>query len=535
MKTMKKLTALVLTVLLLFSLASCRATGPISYFEYEPLPTSNNYTAAAKIGELEEFQVSQKSGNLILFQKTLPDQSIYKVLNMKTGSYVKTLDDLASDADTYAIILKPNYFTVQKIQDSKVVSITLHDINGQVIATDESATPADISTLASDELLLFADKLYEVDPDTRAITLLSEVGKFNLLRSVNGKIGDYLCIDMLDLKNSLVIVDKTGVMISSYTRKTEYDLEAQLELANGSILFQYTELLSSNASSYDYVEINKISGKAEELKYNIISEIFDPKTGSVTQVDTEFIIDDISHYNEDNLLCIYEIENHKLSETMDYVFSDNNLKIKSRISESFDSFEATMIFPLSETIYSAVGRDGLYRLVTKDGKVLKTLSQNDYYTIRGNLKGDYFYTDDAIYKLADLSVVYDLKTEKKTVIGATANCFILNSVTTTENGTILNTYYRFDGQNLTTIFAAGDPNYADKAWGGYLSSINCYLIAEKDPATGKYNNKVYSVGGTLLTTIEQNTDVATMPSVSVVHSYNGFCVMQFDGMFYLFL
>ena len=232
---------------------------------------------------------------------------------------------------------------------------------------------------------------------------------------------------------TILVYNTKFEFISAYTMPSFAEDASCYILNNGNVLIQYVVELDPYAEEYDYYEKNDL-GATE--KYDLVVEIFAPKTGKVTAKDNDFVIAyvetsrdmydatyDNNPYTDDfeNIAYIFPIVDKKVDTSMihmDLVLMDNNGKATKSLKIA-DGQLAELPEKIADDKYIVETVYG-YAMVTLKGKTLVSFN-NDLEFAGGCIVGE-----RAVYNL-NMESVYDLVANKAEVIGSIGNTLFIKA------------------------------------------------------------------------------------------------------------
>ncbi len=307
-------------------------------------------------------------------------------------------------------------------------------------------------------------------------------------------------------------------------------------LRNGNIYIQYLVKLPDDAEDYDVYFENKsnvsittpdiyssssvilpttsTATDAEPAKYNIITEIFDIRDGSVKEVDVDFMIEKVI-YNEDlegayatkddfkdNLARIRRIDN-KGAAVSELVVLDNKLKIKSTSNDIIGGIAVSDIKCVADSTFFVKDTLGRMHFVV-DGVAMQTLSAANY-----NEK--YIYTDQTVYNY-ELTALYDLAANNYTVLKAGATSLVVG---TKSGGNVTAAVIYTNTGSVVTLIAP------DSTSTSYLVYENGLYAVSRTTEEGKTVFDYYNEAGTLLGTYDKLFDLTICSPDGTVLAQSG--------------
>ncbi len=407
MKKSKILILCTLVACLAVLLSSCGTLGILKYANDEySAPVAVN--TATKLPSLSGILVDSRE-ELVLLQKTEYitdsvtgyDKSTLTVFNLAKGEAVLTVSEPNEKTD-YSISLDSigttPYFIVTERVDGEVSSQKVYDASGAMIAN----TSKDAEYIKMLDDFKFGYAVYTLDSDNKIVQLgtLDELVDMSVADTFSR---DYAYIMS---ENGISVMTTLGEYLSVYTYKSQYTKISEGILANGNVYVQYFDILPDDAKKFDLY--------TDGSKANLITEIFNVKSGSVKNANVDFIctlgfggedMDTYSTYEDGfklNTAHIQSIVDNRIEERSVLAVIDNKLNIKAVGDDTvpcFDDWDC-----ISKGRFVVEDDFGTYHFIS-NGKIIKSVDSDmvDY-------NSSYVFSESTIYDL-DFSVVLDL-TEK---------------------------------------------------------------------------------------------------------------------------
>ena len=441
MKKVRLISLIALTLCFMMVFASCGGGNAIKYFEND-YEEAKMISASSKIEGIGVYKSGM--GNLALFVDTQELKVVYKVYNISTGAVVFTQEILNGAASAIDVDVSEiddvAYFvvTTYNVSDNEITNAKLYSANGGAPIAETTANPE--YDEFCDEVIVFGGAAYTVDKNG-AIAKAFDIDDFNPLFDADASSEDYYYVFE---DYSVAVYDKQGEFVNGYKVNVFVDYCEMWVLGDGNVLIQKTQALPDDAEKYDFFE--------DDVKWNLITEIFKVKSGTVKTVDVDFIIDNFETVKDPkaygfkekfdlNLANICYIVDRYIDDSTDtYAFLDNKLNVKATIDDVVKGAEWFEL--VADDTFLIEDEFGICHIVNKNGKVIKSVSNLD----GSNEK--YLWTKNAIYNY-DFEKVYDLKANKCEVDYSLSSALILKKYT--PDGI---EYARFNDGTVTQIKAA---------------------------------------------------------------------------------
>ncbi len=373
-----------------------------------------------EVSELKNANLVEYDGNLALFTKEVkdkPDETELLVYNLKTNSIVwketETADDEIGVELNEVYYYKDVYscFTVtiesdgKEESDASSVTTTFYSESGDEIASSEQMTYVD-SVL---DLLFFNEKCYRIDA-SGAISYAFDYSALARVPDVEEKFENQY---YEFTENGVAVYDDKLTFVSKYTiDKVEARIGGCTVLENGNVFIQYTVEVDPYSEDYDYIRVED----GESVKYDLVSEIFNPKKNSAKEIECNYAIE----YSE-NLLSnngesasYYGINTEKYA-VVGYGYKLVDKRITNEVPLTIDEkgkvtdfgelngspIEYIYLFDTNRWVVGTM--DGEY-MIDSDGKILGDITEATY--IGKNM----LYANGKIYN-SDLTTVKDLAAE----------------------------------------------------------------------------------------------------------------------------
>ncbi len=526
-------------------------------------------------GNLITFFEYLEPDNSVMLDAAVYD-SVYRIYNLKTDSIVATLttDYQHNTTITYGSISDVEYFIAETSDYSGVVTgATLYNSNGAVIAS----TTVDPKHKQLCDDFKFGGKIFSTDKNGEIVELGDASGFFDYTSvtaagedfmyvvgssaiAVYDKFGNALSsypvkthLNYTALYSSVSSSSIFSSDIPWSDAEVYYPIINSLQtslrslgdmsytfkcgaLRNGNIYIQYLVKLPDDAEDYDVYFENKsnvsittpdiyasssivlpttsTATDAEPAKYNVITEIFDIRDGSVKEVDVDFMIEKVI-YNEDlegayatkddfndNLARIRRIDN-KGAAVSELVVLDNKLKIKSTSNDIIGGIAVSDIKCVADSTFFVKDTLGRMHFVV-DGVAMQTLSAANY-----NEK--YIYTDQTVYNY-ELTALYDLAANNYTVLEAGATSLVIGKKS---GGNVTAAVIYTNTGAVVTLIAP------DSTSTSYLVYENGLYAVSRTTEEGKMVFDYYNEAGTLLGTYDKLFDLTVCSPDGTVLAQSG--------------
>lgn len=414
---MKKIiisTALLLAMI--FSLASCSFGGGL---KTKSILVTENYEAPVTLKTSEKVTAlngKTLSGgdtsyyNLILFS----NEDDYFVFNALTGQNVKTLDK----DDEPDIILRDAYFTVA-ITDDDETTTTLYDANGNELASYDGEVAA--SRIAND-LIVFDDKVYRVDYETLAVTLVKTYGPFEKRLDDLYSVGEYyyyaeddgVVFEAYDLKLALV---GSWTMPFDFENAEDYEL---YPLSNGNIIAQVIEALPDSFEEFSYLEDGR---KMLVTTYLIETD------GDYKKLKADYVIDDVEPSEDDdifnskkvnNLAWITNFEDGRLGAASRLVAISDKGAVSELFTDLDELGEADDFYQINDKVFIYSTNNGNRYFIDAEGNIIGDVTGLISYSITES-----FFVCDGVSYDYNLNKLLDLDADGYEVYATLNNSVIL--------------------------------------------------------------------------------------------------------------
>lgn len=298
---------------------------------------------------------------------------------------------------------------------------------------------------------------------------------------------DYLYAwELSETTRKIQVFNKEGVCQVEYDYPQTVAMANPFLLNNGNIFVQEF-LYAQEGEEYDY----EYAFAYESYKFKINNKIIDYKTGEVTKIKFDYLVNDLSSYytqendgsdfpfilkeGKENQAYLVKIINKAPANKTDYVVLDNSMNIVYTVkndSLAESTYGYSEVYAMKDAYVGTIeyGNDSVSYLFDYDGNIKCGIPENlvDY-------TDKYIVTENAIFDYS-LNKVYDFETSD--LVKGTDGSFEVEVHGNEVIMTVINAYtgsdyetYRFDGSKPALI-ADGIDTEAD-----YLDS--CYVVEDE--------------------------------------------------------
>ncbi len=501
--------ALVLCIAVL-ALASCSGTmsfRDVYSSELQALPLEVNRSEEFKLPDGCKYLHSMDDGIIVYTDEDTtanpPTGKLY-VYSIDTGKVAFSIAAARADSVDIKTYASLNLLWTCGIGDDGEIKTTVYDYSGNKFAEAEGLV--EIET--DGNWFTFDYTVFYVDSVTEEIKNFGKYTDFDYpdaLEYDSVIIGDYIVAN--------VSTDEIRYYDLEFNYLSKYQLPTYVEdgriycLSGGNALIQYSVELDSLAEEYDFAEPG-----SEFRKFDLVTILFDPKSGGEKEIDFEYRIANITRRPEgktsdsqyyafsdrftdkiENIGTVVPIENQRVCgyNDMEFVSVSNNGSVVG-VFPKIDG-ETVIVAPLDGDLSLAtpifgLGGEKAY-LLDKNFDIITAVDdiENFEYTGFGIVLGDKVYDKE-------LNVILDTS-EYDSVIARTDVSMLLLKTEAPQfvGGPDINKYYRFDKNGLTEI-KAPDGKTASVIVNSYYEY---YTVTYTDDAAN-VRRTVYALDGTLL-------------------------------------
>ncbi len=508
MKKHNKFIVLALFLASMTFLFSCRiGLGALKYVEADD--KQSTVFSNARVINLPGTRQGEAVGGLIELKDTTSGNPTHYVYSLDKGNYVYQYQNLNYDTQvSIDLFTIPNtsttYFTVTKTNlEGDIIDKELYDGNGNFI--DRCQTNAMV-TVIKEELIVFNEVAYSLtnskDSGSSLFEEAFEVDEFANLDGISYVSKDYFYYEVSSPIDGILVTDRQGAPVSTYTFKTWFSQHAHYYLQDGRIAIQYYEVLPEDENRYDFTISYSYSSL---MKIKLHTEIFNPKNGNVSKKHVKFVISSVDPLEGEkakyNTAVINRIEDKKINENSEYVILKNNLGIKASFNDVVEN--CSSVEKISDDFYLVSDDFGQTHVIDGKGKTVRTIKNNTL-----NHNGAYIWTDSAIYNY-DFDKVLDLKAKEYVIEHTLGNTFILSK--TTLLGTEYYSYHNGIERSLNSSVTGENYYSCDEILGIYWSKFEA-----NTPSYSYYNGE----GKLLFSSIDASYEVIAKTDKCVLIALN---------------
>ena len=517
---MKKLRIFSLLALLLCAVMLLSACGSVKnakmtsiYREVKPVSDTPRLQTATQLQE-DGWNIESFDRNLAVFFDCESEQSVYRVLNMNTGTVVGTYRDSAA-TENEAEIKTEHEITLYTLSEfpepvsyyivsakttfgiDETYKTTLYAQNGTKVAeAAQQITPSRAS-----DLILFDETCYRID-DNGDIAALCAWGRLagDLPDVVYG--GKNAYVANLPTSDGFSILNPKNLdTIAIYHFPGYAEQGSFFPLMGGDVLVQYLLRLSDDAAQYDL-----LLGTGTLKKYSLVQKRVSCKNGEVTDLKANYFYssvmprDAIGKEGEqlsrgiENIAGGVSVADKRLSSARGDILVlslGNDAKVKSVLNRSF----VGMVDPpsiVADGVFSVTDAQGRRLLYSKSGKQIGEITGAEWLT------DTYVVTERAIYDF-QLNKLCDFAEEGyELALNNAGYKFRSGVLLCKQDEWGKREYYLYNGA-VTKIASGNTQSF-------FYISDRMYLIRDSAERTYTYCN---DWGETLLQTGEESFSVCT--------------------------
>lgn len=417
------ISALLVVATVLCSCGGLKTAKPDKILSGNYENTDKLLTAAAEI-DLEKMDIVRTSGKFVEL-RDYNSPTKWAVYNLEKNAKVYTYTETETtkvvgvefyETDLYGVGMFTVTIRTTEENTNNKYTTTLYDEAGNPVT---SADEANVEVHTSLDLLTFNGKCYRVASD-KGYTELSnwnDLAGSQVLESLREATKTYYYAYQSNGSSggtSVTVYDKRLNYVSSYLFPSYADVTCVGVLKDGKMLIQYSQKLPDTAEKYDYLD-------ADAAKYQLVTEIFDAKSGKTSALKTEYVFlytscRDLLDDEENTfagfsdkvkaMAVVMEIKDGRVSE--DYynakiVVMSESGKVQSSMTDMFPGM-INMLEPIGENLYVYRTLNGATYLANKEGKLLGDISGN-----RG-INNKYILGERKLYNL-DMTVAFDFSAQ----------------------------------------------------------------------------------------------------------------------------
>ena len=531
---MKKIKLIALAVVLLTTvllLASCgySSFGDVIDREYTPDDPYPTYNTVGAVGALTDmtYSYSSGSGDLRLFTKydeltSLTKYVVYDIANdkvvwEKTSERNQTEASITSVEYTVTLFVRNEaaYFTVTtvttvdtlesgiSVKSDETVNVAIWAWNGTAYAELVNVTDPRGKIEVTQDLIYFEGKVYRADKDSKTIAYAFDYSALATFPELYFSTENYY-IGATDSEKTLVIYDKQIKQLATYAVPSYAEFSAFVPLGD-QVLVQYW------VEEDPYTDLYTVLDEYGD-KYTVYTVLVDLETGSATELDTEYVLEeDVITSDDDEWTEEYgfvAIEDEVVAITKAVKVENYRIDYSDVAYQWVVVTDDGAITALELPTTMAVKR---FALIAKDTWMLMTVDGR-YYTMNGD--GEIYGEIDiskgtgdgtltliaANGKLYDytLKEVFDYQAEKLEIKTSTIKALLF----TNEDDELI---VYANGQKTTLInkdaAKAGTREYSD-----YYSSLESgYFVIVDTTNVENTKYEIYNNEGKLVKTVENTT------------------------------
>ncbi len=348
----------------------------------------------------------------VQYEKSLAVNLHYPLIEVEEKYYVSdaTMDDPDDRVQeckySYYLIGADNYKTLVENVEADYSPLSMRTVNNLYVCEID-------------------EKVYWINQDVEVLRTLNKLvidsSYDQIPLDFDAEYKDYLYSWSKDLENPLTrtiqVFNKEGVcsMQYSYPNVAMLDTPTVAVLNNGNIFVQMQTVVEEDAADYDY--------KWMGMKIDLVSQIIDYKTGKVTDLDLNFIVNELeSQYagreysdfalqlkeGKQNQANITYYNESGIANRTKYVVLDNEMKVeytvKNNALDTTDNHDFEMInkdYYVADTVVNGIEGEYLFNL---GGNVMSKVPENTV-----GITSKYIVTTHAIYDLR-MNLVFDVET-----------------------------------------------------------------------------------------------------------------------------
>ena len=271
-------------------------------FEAEDEDDDKVYGKAEDVPELNDMDVSDMSGNLVVFENDNAEAGKDKaiVLNTETGDIVLTLKEEDDDATvTKSLTLYPNdYYSSSNVYFIRVTETDTTDKNSTVykqtlytaLGEEITSKTSKVSAYVDVNFITYTDEGYLYEIEGKIYEIVDDVATYKFdkgFKTIPTNL--YYHTDKNYYRSN---GDEVFVYDLQYNLVAYYSLPAGCEtldyfgglsiLGDGNVLLQYVKELPWDAAEYDLYE--------DETKYSLTTVIFNIADGTAKEVEFNYIV-----------------------------------------------------------------------------------------------------------------------------------------------------------------------------------------------------------------------------------------------------
>ncbi len=368
---------------------------------------------------------------LVVMNEVTADDATVSVYNLNADKEVwtKTYSEGTTVSAEILEVFDKDLIVVNTITvaDSETTETTViyDDAGNKVAEADEAISKSSIAV--SYDLFQFDTAIYRVGDE--GVETVKEANPFNMTLPsfdfYNGEL--YITYDYeMDYETTPM-----GLYFVSEAEATVYDADLTLlldwepgralngtapfnvylgVLNNGTLFYQYTEVLPELETEYDFVQ--------NGVKYDLVTILVDPESGKEKDIDVDYVMadDDLYalddymmgsetmreyegiHNSYDNIAVIYYIEDGKIydgANSARWVALSNKGKIKGELFSDLPNIGDGMLNATANDMYYYTDTTGTRVLINKEGD--KVAEIHNYYSLDISSNENFYVYDGVIY------------------------------------------------------------------------------------------------------------------------------------------
>ena len=369
------------------------------------------YSNATLKPALKNMSLDHSAEDLLLFcnYSANTGENKYAVVNTQTGAIVYTHEQEEDGADTiseieifgsYEGFIRVTSATTDENDNTTYNVKLLTSLGNEIISKEGSDITASYST---GDLFVIDEKVYEIK-DGMA-TFKYELG---LASSPNVDYSTKTNHYVVNSK-SVYVYDLDYKVIASYKAPSYATSVSIYPLANGNIFIQYLKALPFDAAEYDVYE-------DAFAKYDLCSEILNIADGSITELELDFLVEELVNevvypelfdcYSSSasliNIASVYPIVDKTIDESQNKLANlRNDMLLLNYLGDAIEAQDSVQ--PIGHNRFAVHDELGRTFLVNELGEVIGEITNIDRYDSRLGL----FEFDGKYYNL-DLELVFDM-------------------------------------------------------------------------------------------------------------------------------
>ena len=444
---MKKILALVAAMLcLVMILASCgnvKSANIDDYLNPDYIPEEVTLKTYNYISDLEGYTLSETNGRFAVFTKvTLPDLvlnpdakaytsyklfsiSAAKVIASFAGSNISCSFSFDGNAPIATVAKTTFNLTTGESIDTTYIA---YDAAGNQLLSSSHVIPAAKSFA---DLVVFNYAAYSENEETGALTKVNDVSEFIALDTTVEYTDEFFYIEKDD---EIIVYDRDFNLIAAWEAPSYANSYNANIMNDGNVLIQYTYELDSEATKYDFYEVED----GLTVKYDLVSLLFNPAKDTTKELKLDFIVaylysnnwlqrnqkEGNSKYSTDfeNVASIIPIVDKKIDSSdnaQDRVIMDNKANVKKSL-KIIDNQSNSGFKKVADDLYAISLKVG-YALVNGDGEIVNVINNESL-----KLEADYIIGESAVYNY-DLTIAYNLIENDASIMGTIDDSILVKS------------------------------------------------------------------------------------------------------------